>query len=301
MNGIIMRFLLAAAVLVALMIAVLLLKDKVKTGKAGEDKNPDEKRKVENTAAAGRLIDYNSYIMSKKERRLSIVIAAAAIFAVGYIFYRNPVISLAVTPFALFYPKYKTKEIIRKRKLELNMQFKEALYSLSSSLTAGKSIETAFKEALKDLSIQYPDPNTYMIRELEYIVRKLEMNETVEAALQDFAARSCLEDIRNFANVLQICKRSGGNLVQVVKNSTEILKDKIEIRQEIDTLLAERRFEQKVLNVMPVLMIFFISMSARDFMQPVFTTVQGNIVMTFAIGLLVAAYAISKKITDIEV
>lgn len=286
MNGMIIWFLLAAAVLVALVIAVLLLKERRKTDEADE---------------AGQLIDYDIYIMSKAERRSSIAIAAAAIFAIGYVFYRNPIISLLIIPFALLYPKYKTKEIIRKRKYELNMQFKEALYSLSSSLTAGKSIETAFKEALKDLSIQYPDPNTNMIRELEYIVRKLEMNETVESALQDFADRSHLEDIRNFVNVFQISKRSGGNLVQVIKNSTEILKDKIEIRQEIDTLLAERRFEQKVLNVMPILMIFFISMSARDFMQPVFATIQGNIVMTFAVSLLVSAYLISKKIMDIEV
>jgi len=46
------------------------------------------------------------------------------------------------------------------------------------------------------LCILYPDPDTYIIREVEYIVRRLEMNETIEDALEDLAKRSHLEDIQ---------------------------------------------------------------------------------------------------------
>ncbi len=300
MEKVVIGLLMAAVVLVALILAVLLKgigfgagekRIGVKPGKGG----------AATESAAGRPPDYNTYRMTRRERLSCIAAASAAIFAAGMIFYRNPVISLMAAPAALLYPKYRVKEMIRKRKQELGIQFKEMLYSLSSSLTAGKSIEAAFKEASCDMAVQYPDAGTDLLRELEYIARKLEMNETIEAALKDFADRSHLEDIRSFADVLQVSKRSGGNLVQVVKNSTDILRDKMEIRQEIDALLAERRFEQKVLNVMPILMIIFISASAGDFMQPVFSTIQGNIIMTLAILLLAAAYVISKKIMDIEV
>lgn len=302
MNEKLVWLLIGAAILVALALAALLRKDGLKRDKTVKKAGGPNGKQVETGAdRAGAPADYDRYIMPKREKAIHTAAAAAAIFAAGYVFYRNPAISLCMTPLALLYPKYKTREIIRKRKQALNLQFKEALYALSSSLTAGKSVETAFKEALRDLSVQYPDPATDIIREFECIVRRLEMNETVEDALQDFAGRAHLEDIGSFADVLQICKRSGGNLVQVIRNSTDILNDKIEIRQEIDTLLTERRFEQKVLNIMPVLMIFFISASAGDFMQPVFTTIPGNIVMTLAILLLAAAYVISKKITDIEV
>jgi len=43
------------------------------------------------------------------------------------------------------------------------------------------------------LCILYPDPDTYIIREVEYIVRRLEMNETIEDALEDLAKRSHLK------------------------------------------------------------------------------------------------------------
>ncbi len=127
------------------------------------------------------------------------------------------------------------------------------------------------------------------------------MNETVEAVLSDFARRARIEDVENFSDVFQLCKRTGGNIVEVVRNTSGIISDKIEIRQEIDMLLAQRKFEQKVLNVVPVAMIVLLSASAADYMEPVFTTAVGRLVMTAAIGLLAAAWFLSRRIMDIKV
>lgn len=247
------------------------------------------------------MTDYDVYVMSKKERSLYIAAASAAIYIVGYIFYHSHMVSLLLCPLSLFYPAIRTREIIRKRKSNLNLQFKDMIYSLSSSLTAGKSVESAFKEVLKDLSIIYPDPETDIIVEVEYIVRKVEMNETIEAALADFAARSHLEDIESFADVFRICKRTGGNLVDIIRNTSSIINDKIEIKLEIDTMLAAKRFEQKVLNVVPIILMIILSTSAADYMAPVFSTAAGRVAATVSIGLLLVGYFVSGKIMSIEV
>ena len=125
--------------------------------------------------------------MTGKEKIINIIFAAIIIFFIGFIFYRSIIISLLLCPLGLFYPRIKTKNIITKRKTELNLQFKDLLYSLASSMSAGKSIERAFREALKDLQVLYPSSNAYIIAEIEYIIRKLEMNETIESALSNFA------------------------------------------------------------------------------------------------------------------
>lgn len=245
--------------------------------------------------------NYNEYNMMPKEKYLYILLAGTAIYIIGYILYRNILLAFLITPLALFYPGIRTRDIIKKQKEDLNIQFKEALYALSSSLSAGKSIETAFSDALKDLSILYSNPDTYIIKEIQYIIRKLDMNETVESALEEFAQRAHVEDIENFVDVLKTCKRTGGNLVQVMKNTSDIINDKITIKQEISTILSQRKFEQKVLNLVPLGMIFLLSTSAGDFMRPIFTQIQGRIMMTVAAGLLIGAYFISKKIIEIEV
>ncbi|AEV69401.1 type II secretion system F family protein [Acetivibrio clariflavus] len=247
------------------------------------------------------LPDYNMYVMSVRERIMYILLAAVVIYIVSFIFYQNLFISLAASFLALLYPKVRTKEIIEKRKNELNLQFKDMLYSLSSSLSAGKSVESSFKEVLKDLSIIYPDSNAFIIKEVEYIVRKIEMNETIEAALEDFANRSHLEDIENFVDVFKTSKRAGGNIVEIIKNTSNIITDKIEVKEEIDTLLSARKFEQKVLTLMPVFLILFLSTSSKDYMYPIFNTLAGRFVMTVALILILAAYFISKKIMNIKI
>jgi len=71
------------------------------------------------------------------------------------------------------------------------------------------------------------------------------MNETIEDALEDLAKRSHLEDIQNFTDVFQNLQENGGNLVNVIRNSTNIINDKIEIKEEINTLLAAKKLSRK--------------------------------------------------------
>lgn len=248
----------------------------------------------------GYLLDYNIYEMSMHEKLYHTLLGAIVIYIFAYIFYRSHVISIFLTPMALIYPKLRKKELLTKRKKKLNLQFKDMLYSLSSSLCAGKSMENSFKDVLRDLFVLYPNKDDYIIVEVEHIVRKLEMNETIESILDDFASRAHIEDIDNFVDVFQTCKRAGGNMVEVMRNTSCIINDRIEIEQDIEMMLAERRFEQKILNIMPVLMVILLSTTAWEYMKPVYTTAAGRLVMTISICILIAAYFISVKIMDIR-
>lgn len=245
--------------------------------------------------------DYDVYVMPLKQKIFYTLLAMLIISAVGFIFYRSLLFSILLSLLGLLYPAIKTKKIIFKTKKELNIQFRDMLYSLASSLSAGKSVETAFKDVLKDLMVLYPDPDAYIVREVEYIVRRIELNEPVESVLDDFARRSHIEDIENFADVVHVCKRTGGNLVEVIKNASNIINDKIDIMQEIDTLLAERKFEQKILAVLPLIIIILLSASAEDYIRPMFTTATGRVVTTISIVLLALANIISRKIVDIKI
>lgn len=245
--------------------------------------------------------DYNTYDMGIKQRVFYISAAVIVIFIAGWLFYRNVVISVLLTPMALLYPRIKTREIIKRRKRELNIQFKDLLYSLASSVSAGKIIESAFRAAHEDLSVLYPEPSTYILAEIRNIISRLDTNETLESALAEFAGRAGLDDINSFVNVLSISKRTGGDIARIIRNTSSIISDRIEVGQEIDMLLAERRFEQKVLNAVPVFMIVLLSVSAPEYMYPVFNTAAGRLTMTIALAMMAAAWFISSKLNDIKV
>jgi len=248
-----------------------------------------------------RLTDYQKYRLSYQERILYTGGAAIFLFSVAYVFYHSLFLSLGLTPLAYFYPAFKTKKLSQKRRRELNLQFKDALYSLASSLMAGKSVELAFKDVYQDLRLLYPDPQTPIILEIQIILHRLEMNESLEDALADLARRAHSEDIESFADVFIIAKRSGGNMVEIIRNTSAIIADKLQIKEEIETLLAHRQIEKRVLAVMPVALIMLLSWATGDYMLPVFTTWTGRLAMTAAILILTAANILAQKITTIEV
>lgn len=122
------------------------------------------------------LTDYDQYFMGKRERALTIVFAMAVLAAIGYVFYHSLIMCALLSLFGFRFPKIRTAQIIDRRKRMLTLQFKDMLYSLSSALSVGKSVETGIRDSLKDLAVIYRDPETDIIAELEYILRGLGMN-----------------------------------------------------------------------------------------------------------------------------
>lgn len=247
------------------------------------------------------LIDYDVYVMSKEEKIFYIMLAYVVIFIVGFIFYERIILAALLGLLAFKFPKMRTAQIIKSRKNALNIQFKDWLYSLSSSMSAGRSIETSFKESYKDLEIIYTNPETPIMKELQHMIRCLEMNETVEDVVSEFAERTHIEDIMNFADVIKISKRSGGNLVEVIRSTSNVLGDKIETKMDIETTISGKKFESRILCCMPIVMVAILTATSYDYMEKVFTTFIGHAVMTVSIAMFVAAFFIGEKIMDIEV
>lgn len=247
------------------------------------------------------LTDYNVYIMSKKERNVYMILAMTAIFIVGYIFYENLILAGVICLAGIKFPELRTKQIIKKRKADLTIQFKDWLYSLASSMSAGRSIEMAFKDSYRDLELIYPNPETPIMKELIHMIRCIEMNETVENVLEEFAQRTHIEDIMNFADVVRISKRTGGNLVNVIRSTSNVIGDKIETKVDIETTLSGKKFESRILCCMPIFMVLVLTMTSYDYMELVFTTFVGHAVMTVSIIMFAVAFLLGEKIMDIEV
>ncbi len=247
------------------------------------------------------VTDYRRYEMNYWEKGWYILLAAAFLFTIGIIFFSNILIALIISLGSLWYPRYKSLELTKKQQQELNLQFRDALYSVASALNVGLSLENAFRAAYKDLQIIYNDENTYILKELMLITRRLEINEPIEACLTELAVRSGLDDIYSFVDTVIICKHCGGNLVEVAKNSSNIIRDKIDICNEIEVSLARQKYEQKILNAMPIVFIGLMKFGGGGYMDPLYTSYKGYLLMAAALTILAVSYIISRKIFDFKV
>lgn len=247
------------------------------------------------------LIDYNVYVMGTGEKIINIMFAAIVLFVVGYVFYHSIFLSALLMLLALKWPKIRTRQIIEKRKNQLTLQFKDMLYSLSSALSVGKSVESGIEDALKDLRVIYPDPQTEILLEMEYILRGIGMNNTTESMFSQFAERAHLEDIENFVDIFVTCKRTGGDLIEVMRSTSNTIGEKIEVKQEIETTISGKKYEFNFMMVLPVIMVLFLTVTSREYMEPVFTELAGKMAMTVAIIMFGLSYLVGSKLMKINV
>lgn len=248
------------------------------------------------------LPQYSTYKMSILERIIIASIASSIMFIVGFIFYQNWLVSTGLSVLGLFYPRIHKKSIILKRKKELAHQFQQALFSLSSSLVAGRSIENAFQEVIDDLKMIYPHPSTFIVQEFEMINRRIQNGETIERGLEDFSTRASIEDIQHFKDVFIICKRSGGQLVEVMRRAASIIGDKIDMERDIYVMIAQKRLEAKILSVAPFAMVGLLAYMAADYMAPLYEWSEfGPVVMSISLAILLFSFWLCHSMMQFKV
>lgn len=254
---------------------------------------------VPKTGILGNAIDYNYYKMSVPTRIGCFIAGAAAGFILGYIFYEQVVLAsiAAVICGCAFQPVYH-KRFMDKRKRQLLLQFRDMLESLNASIGAGSNIQDSFLAAYKDMEVQYTESG-YITKELGIIIAGMQNNIGIEALLSDFGERSGITDIISFADVFETSYQKGGNIKDIIKNTYQIIRDKIEIEIEIKTVVSSKTSEQNMMMVMPVLLVLLLKFTASDIIN--LNSATGRMSTTMAMVIFAVAYLMSRKILSIKV
>jgi tight adherence protein B len=245
-------------------------------------------------------VDYRRYRPNKKEKVIFGLEAAALTGIIALCFYNSPV---ALFTFPLVFAwllREKGEGMGEKRRKELKLQFKDAVQAIAAALAAGYSAENAFREARKDLQLIYTG-NTDMVQELSAMERKLDSNQTIETAVEDFAKRSGLPEAETFGEIFAVGKRNGGDLIGIMQDTAETITQIIETERQASMALASRKYEQKVMNLVPFAMILYLRMGCPGFLNPLYGNLVGICVMTASLGLYLLAWHMGKRLLDIEV
>lgn len=252
-------------------------------------------------AARSGLCDYRMYVISLRERLMYSIAAVIMCAVIAYTFFRSMYIFFVLAVIGvILYPEYKKRELTENRKRRLSLQFKEAIEILSSFLSAGYSVENAFGNSVGEL-ITIFGRDAMIVKEFKYISDSISMNKPVERLLYEFAERSGVDDIRNFSEIFAAAKRTGGELGAIIEHTTEIIRERINVSEEINNLTASQRYQQRIMNMLPFMIILYIDFTSRGFFDAMYQTVLGKVVMTVCLGLYLAAIVMSEKILDIRI
>ena len=245
-------------------------------------------------------MDYNDYTFDFKEKIQLLLEIAGVTAVVSFLFYESAWAVILGFPIGFFWKKRKQKKLAGERKFRLKLQFKDGILAVSNALQVGYSIENAFLEGEKDLRMTYP-PDADILREFHHINSQVKNNRVLEQLLMDFAARTHIKDIRAFAQVFVIAKRKGGDLSGIIQNTADIISEKIEVQQEIETILTAKAFEQRIMSVVPVIILFYIRLTSPHFFDCLYHNLFGIGLMSLCLVIYGAAIYVGERIITIEI
>lgn len=218
----------------------------------------------------------------------------------AYTFYRNMMAFYLMLPLGILSPVYESRRLKEKRLLLLAQQFKESMVILASSLSAGFSLENALAVSREELIMLYGEEGM-ITREFAGMVQQIRMNRAIEQVLEDFSRRSGLEDVQNFSEVFSVAKRSGGDLSGIMRHTAEVIRDKMQVKEEIRTLTASRQFEQRIMNLIPFFIVFYVEGSSPGFFDQMYGTGMGRLLMTGCLITYLISFLMARRIQAIEV
>ena len=245
------------------------------------------------------LPDYENYRMSTRETILSAAVCALILAAAAVLCYNSLFAMILLSPYMLFYLKKKTAGKKEARKWQLDLQFADAIRSLSAALEAGYSVENGLAEAYRDLSVTY-DKDDLIMTELRALMGEIRNNVPVEDALAGFAARSGVDDIAGFADVFATAKRTGGNIIAIIRSTTDMIRKGIELKRDIRTAMSAAKYESDIMKLVPFGVLLYLRIFSPGMTAPLYGSVSGAAFMTVILVLYVFLSELSERLVKIE-
>lgn len=206
---------------------------------------------------------------------------------------------LLLIPVYLFLKKYIAGKGYKRWKNEVLFQFGEMLRSLATALQVGYSIENAFFELTRQFNVMYGETAPIM-KELKVICHGLKMNITIEKLLYGMAQRTGLTEMMEYAEIVNVAKHSGGNLIDITKHNADIIHQKRQMITEIETMAAAKKYESIVMNIMPVGILIYLRVTSKAYISALYSNPAGNALMTVLFVLYIFAAWLGNYITDFD-
>jgi len=247
------------------------------------------------------LPNYSASPCGLLDHIIAFLIGFVAGFAVLFIFYKAIIVSIiGGVIVGVVYIFVAEQNAIAKRKTRLRMQFFDLLEAMSVAMRAGNPMLKALQSARNDLVMIYQE-NSDIITELDIIILKFNNAVPLSASFSDFAERSGLEDIASFASIYATIEGKSSRADEIIKETQQIIADKMEIEMEIDTMMTAAKSEVNIMLFMPLVILGVIGYAGAGFMDTIYTTAVGKIVATGGLIVFIISFIMARKFSSVKI
>ncbi len=219
---------------------------------------------------------------------------------IAFLFYRSLfglIVGVLIIPFWMMLKEDERQAAVAAKTA---VEFKEYMMLIVSGLQAGYSLERAVKQGEEELAKLYPT-DSVLLGPVHVMNRKISMNVQLERAFDEFAKEIDLDEAKSLAEIISFAKRSGGDYGRHIRETALKIEDNLSVKQEIETITTEKRLELKVMCVMPIVILAYITLTSESFIAPLYRNLAGAAVMTVCLLAYGTCIFLGRRIIDIKV
>jgi tight adherence protein B len=191
-------------------------------------------------------------------------------------------------------PKWYLNRRRKSRIGKLNAQLPETLTMVANALKAGFGLLQALNVAAEQMS--HP-----ISTELGRTIHEMNIGSSAEEALLGLSERSGSYDLDIVVTAILVQRTVGGNLGEILDTVAETMRERIRIRGEIATLTGQQMLTGVVIGLLPVVLGLGFEVMSPGYINPLFTTLMGKVMLSAAIIMETVGIMIIQRILNIEV
>jgi tight adherence protein B len=186
--------------------------------------------------------------------------------------------------------------ILRKRKQrfrQLEFQFSDALDSLSRALRAGQTFGAGMELVANECS----EP---LAQELRRTCSEWKLGLAWDQALENFALRVPLLEIRLFVAAVILQTRFGGKLNEILEELAKTIRDSLALQGELRAVSAQGRLTGAVLTLLPLIIAAIMFLTNPSYVGMLLYHPYSKYLITGALASLVLGHFTIQRIVDIK-
>lgn len=187
--------------------------------------------------------------------------------------------------------------LCRKRSVRLaafNRVLPDAIDLMARALRAGHSIQ----QSLELIAEQSSPP---LSGEFAQVHQQQKFGIPFRDALLQMTHRIPSRDLHFVVTAILVQKETGGDLIDILDRTTEVIRDRLRVQGEIQVYTAQGRLTGWILSLLPVVMLAFISLVTPTYSFVLFHDPVGQkLLCTGTVMILVGSFLI-RRIVDVEV
>lgn len=222
------------------------------------------------------------------------LLACGAMLYVGYFFYGHLWVGLLFLPLLWWVHKEFRREKQREQERIFLKSFGDFLQGIATGLSSGYSFEHAFLEAERELRRSY-GTEAWIVKDLKEIRRRLKLQEPLEQCLRDWVEMRSVDEMRLFLAIVASGRRRGGNVNGMIRHTAETLAERIDVEEEIHSMLTGKILEYRVMCIMPLAIMGYVGIASPGYYEALYDNLLGIVFMTMCLGVYVLGIYLGKR------